>query len=165
MSGVRFHPWQVRALTASLLALPGLAGCGAGDHLSGVAALRCPAPQGEFGPTDCAIVAGVARDGSGQLLGLPSIRADSTIPRVAYLYASNTVHPGIDGTFEIIVVRSTRLTPPAAPDTATVELKAYSDANPSAGDRPAAAAAILMQFAPLGSIVRRSEATAPFLPR
>lgn len=142
-----------------------LSGCHPTGPIGGDEELRCPEPSGEFPSTDCAIVAGTARDSAGNPLALPAIRVDSAIPSVAYLYASGTVHPNADGSYEIIVFRVNRLRPPLAPDTATVELKAYGQLNPNAGDRPAAAASVVMQFAQLGGLVPRTAANARFSPR
>jgi len=140
-------------------------GCGRAADPLAAKDVRCPEPQGEFPPTDCAVVVGTARDSSGRPLTFPAIRVDSAIPRGAYLYASSTVHPSPDGSFEIVVLRVSRLLPPGIPDTATVELKAFTQANPKAGDRPAAAAPVLMRFSPLGEVVRPSVAAAVFAQR
>ena len=114
---------------------------------------RCPEPAGEFGPTDCALLRGVARAENGQpLAGMP-IRVDSVIRLVAYVYASNTVTTAPDGSFTLLVSRLSRLRQPTTPDTATVELKTYGTPDPKAGGTPTARAPVLMHFAELGKDV------------
>lgn len=127
---------------------------------------RCPLPQGEFGPTDCAIVRGVARDLNGQLLRMVPIRVDSVIPLVAYVYASALATTDDQGAFTLTVFRASRLTPITNPDTATVELKAYDHPNPNPRDIPMAKAPVRMTFAELGKPVTPTIVEAVFdIPR
>lgn len=114
---------------------------------------KCPSAQGEFGPTDCAIVKGVAKDGRGLTLPNAPVRVDSAIAQVAYVYASSTVTTGADGTFTLVVLRISRVKAPTVPDTATVEIKTYSVPNPTAGAVPAGRAKIRMRFAEMGQPV------------
>lgn len=96
----------------------------------------------------------------GQILaGLP-IRVDSVVG-ANYYYASNATVSGSDGRFNLVVVRENRLKPPADPDTATVELKAYAT-TPRPRDNAIARAPVLMNFAPMGQPVKPSVVEAVF---
>ena len=125
---------------------------------------ECPAPQGEFPDTDCAVVRGLARTPGNQPLALKAIRADSFITLGGYVYASSTATTSADGTFRIVVGRVNRLKPRTVPDTATVELKTYASRDPKAGETPDARAPVLMYFAELGKPVRPTIVTAIFVP-
>jgi hypothetical protein len=125
---------------------------------------QCPPPQGEFPPTDCAVVRGIARMPDGQPLVVKPIRADSFIPSLAYVYSSKTAITTGDGSFTIVVNRINRLKPRTSPDTATVELKTYASQDPKAGETPAARASVLMYFAELGAPVTATVVTLHFVP-
>ncbi len=121
----------------------------------------CPPPPGEFPPTDCALVRGIAKVMGGQVLpGIP-IRVDSVVG-ANYYYASNTATSGSDGRFSLTVFRTNRLKPPTNPDTATVELKTYAKPNPQARDSAIGRAPVLMYFAELGRPVKPSIVEAIF---
>lgn len=144
-----------RFVIAGVAAVIVIAGCGSSDPqeppLQKVD--RCTLPQGEFIPSDCALLRSIARAENGQpLAGIP-IRVDSVIRGVAYVYASNTATTASDGSFTLEVSRIARLRPPTTPDTATVELKTYGTPNPKAGGTPTARAPILMHFAEVGKVV------------
>ena len=112
----------------------------------------CPPPGGEFPPTDCALVRGVAKDASGQVLANIPIRVDSII-HPNFVYASGPTASGADGRFSLTVFRGARVRPPTSPDTATVELKTYAAPNPRSRDSATARAPVVMHFAPLGQPV------------
>ena len=122
---------------------------------------ECPAPTGEFPPTDCALVRGVAKNASGQLLADLPIMVDSAVRLVGYAYASSPTVSNKDGSFELTVFRISRMKPRTVPDTATVEIKAYA-ALPTAGDSAIASAAVRLEFAELGKPVRVSAIEAMF---
>jgi hypothetical protein len=73
---------------------------------------------------------------------------------MGYAYASNAASTDAMGRFGLIVFRENQFQPPATPDTATVYIKLYESA---AAARPGAATddslAVLMKFAPMGTIV------------
>lgn len=115
---------------------------------------ECPAMQGEFPPTDCAIVRGTVRSPAGvPRVGFP-VRVDSMVPQVGYYYASTTTVTNADGLFELTVYRVSRLEPVTSPDTARVEIKTYPTTDPRPGDPPTARVRVLMYFAELGETVR-----------
>lgn len=122
----------------------------------------CPTIPGEFLPTDCAIVRGVARNAQGQALGGSAIRVDSATPQV-YHYASNSALTAADGRFSLTILRIYRLTPPTNPDTATVEIKSYPGTDPRPHDVPDGRAAIRMNFAELDRAVKATLGDAVFL--
>ena len=150
------HLQNLRMPVVRVVAAIAIASCGNGDPqeppLQKVD--RCTLPQGEFIPSDCALLRGIARAENGQPLagGIP-IRVDSVIRGVAYIYASNTAWTAPDGSFTLEVSRIARLRPPTTPDTATVELKTYGTPNPKAGGTPTARAPVLMYFAVVGHVV------------
>jgi len=114
----------------------------------------CPTVQGEFPPTDCAIVRGAVRTPSGvPRVGFP-VRVDSMVPEVGYYYASSTALTNSDGVFEMTVYRVNRLQPRTQPDTARLEIKTYATTDPRPGDHPTGRVRVLMYFAELGETVR-----------
>ena len=121
----------------------------------------CPT-AGEFGPTDCAIVRGVAREATGALAVQLAIRVDSIVPPNGFLYTSNTVITDKNGHFEIAVGRDIRFEPRTIPDTARIELKSYPGSDPKPHDPAKARAWVLMYFAELGAPVKVSVVTAVF---
>ena len=122
----------------------------------------CPIREGEFLPTDCAIVRGIARDSSGQIAAALAIRVDSIFGLTAYSYASNATMTDANGRFELVVNRVNRITPPTVPDTARVELKSYPGTDPKPRDIAQARAWVLMYFAELGHPVRPTVVEAVF---
>ena len=131
----------------SLMLLLGWACGGAPTHPN---ADKCPEAPGEFHPTDCALVRGVARNTRGEILRDLPVMVDSSVRLVGYAYASAPAQSGADGSFELTVFRINRMKPLTVPDTATVEIKAYA-AMPSAGDSAIARYAVKLHFAELGA--------------
>lgn len=127
---------------------------------SGPGASPCHS-QGEFPPTDCAIVRGRAVDGEGRGIAQLGLRVDSMVAG-SYVYSSGGVATDSDGRFLLSVRRVNRLTSPTSPDTARVDIKAYGTSVPRAGDQPVARASTLMRFAPLGVPVDTTTATLVF---
>lgn len=113
----------------------------------------CPPPGGEFPPTDCALVRGTAKNGSGQVLAGIPIRVDSVI-HPNFVYGSSPTTSGADGRFSLTVFRVARVRPPTDPDTATIDLKTYATPNPLPRDSATARAPVVMHFAPLSQPVR-----------
>ena len=122
-------------------------------------AASCPRGQGEFPPTDCAVVAGRALDPAGRPLAGYVVRVDSFVRTVAYAYASDTATIAADGSFALLVHRINRLRPPASPDTATVEIKVYRGSAWRPSDAPVGRAPVRMRFAPLGTRVDATPAS------
>jgi len=87
---------------------------------------------------------------------------DSAIASVGYAYASLSTATDASGRFMLVVFRVNRLKPRTVPDTATVEIKAYNNGQPRAGDTAIARAPVLMKFAELGAVVERTQVTARF---
>ena len=115
---------------------------------------ECPPPEGEFPPSDCAIVRGSVRSPAGvPIVGFP-VRVDSLVPDVGYYYASSAALTDEDGLFELTVYRVNRLQPITTPDTARVEIKTYATTDPHPGDPATARVRVLMHFAELGATVR-----------
>jgi hypothetical protein len=144
----------------AMLATACVAGVPTGDDDPQNASV-CPPPNGEFPPTDCAIVWGTAKspDG-GALVGIP-IRVDSVVGG-GWNYSSNTVVTGRDGRFNLIVFRVDRWVPPTDPDTATVELKTYGPGGARPHGVAIARAPVLMYFAELGQPVTPTVVDAVF---
>lgn len=121
----------------------------------------CPSGAGEFPPTDCAIIDGRAVDGQGRAVSRLGLRVDS-IGASGYAYASDAVVTDSEGRFVLTVLRINRFQPPTTPDTATVDVKAYTNTSPNPGDSPVSRAPVRMRFAPLGRPVERTQATLTF---
>ena len=140
-----------RALVLLALALPGCESA----LINPIGDLdECPTLQGEFPPTDCAIVRGSVRSPSGvPRVGFP-VRVDSLIPQVGYYYSSSTALTNADGLFEVTVYRVNRLLPITEPDTARIEIKTYATTDPRPGENPTGRVRVLMYFAELGETVR-----------
>jgi len=102
-----------------------------------VSADRCPEAQGEFPPTDCAILEGVAVGPDGTALAGLAVRVDSFVPGRGYAYTSNAGITDASGAFRLVVFRVNRLEPVTVPDSATVEVKSHDQPNPKAGRRRA----------------------------
>lgn len=144
------------------LAAPLLVGCSGPDLADPASEPRCPVPNSEFPPTACAIVRGVAMTPDGRLLSQLPIRVDSGHPATGYHYTSGPAMTGQDGSFELLVHRDLILASVTNPDTARVEIKAYSTAPPRPQDPAIARAPVLMHFAPLGQPVKPSVVVARF---
>jgi len=114
-------------------------------------------PEIEFGPSHCALVRGVARDRFGQALAGVAVRADSVICCLLVVYGSGTAVTRSDGSFDLMVTRHARPTPPTTPDTVRMNLLLYyRDRQAAALDPPDARAPVLMWFAEIGKEVPRT---------
>ncbi len=121
----------------------------------------CGASSGEFGETDCALLDGVAIGSlSGQPLVGITLRIDSAVAGVGYVYVSNAVRTATDGKFSLTVSRINRLRALTDPDTVTLELKAFTTSSGRPGDQANAAAAVQVRFSPSGQIPTSSVVTA-----
>lgn len=102
-------PWAVPCPWCLAGALV-IVGCSGPDPVDPVRESRCPVPNSEFPPTDCAIVTGIAEAMDGRrLVNLP-IWVDSG-PPTAYHYTSSPTLTKEDGSFELLVHRQLRLEP------------------------------------------------------
>jgi hypothetical protein len=119
---------------------------------------ECPPPQGEFPPTDCALVQGRLVNSQGTPLAGVGVRVDSVLSPIGYAYTSGGVTTDSRGDFELIVLRVNRFEPPTTPDTATVAIKLYQRPSPPPGEAFFAAVPVRMTFAPLGDPVERTNA-------
>ncbi len=155
------------ASTAALLLLIGTACATTETTDADIDVRSCPIPGGEFGPIGCAIVQGVAWQ-DGQRLAMTPIRGEGC-NGVSFVgpYASSTARTDQTGAFTLTIgwiepLSSTRRTPP---DTATVELRTFSQASPSACAAASARAHLIAHFAANGSVVRLTGADSlVFLP-
>ena len=118
----------------------------------------CPEPSGEFPPTHCAFVTGRLTAAGVPIAGA-GLRVDDFVPPVGYAYASDAAATDAQGRFRLLVLRLNEFREPSVPDTATVYVKIYSSA---AVATPGAATtdslAVLMSFAPMGTMVDTTEA-------
>jgi hypothetical protein len=119
---------------------------------------ECPPGEGEFPPTDCALVKGRLLNPQGSPLAGVGVRVDSARFGLGYAYASNGVTTNGNGDFKLVVMRVIRFGPPPSPDTATVAIKLYQQPAPSVGATPFAAVPVRMTFAPLGDPVEPTSA-------
>jgi len=143
-------------------ALLSLAVACSGTQLVTPDAQRCPQPSGEFGPTDCAIVEGLAFSSSSLMLVGQALAVDSAVPMVGYAYDSNVAVTDGSGSFHLTVYRVSRLRPLTTPDTASIEIKAYAGPSPKAGTIPIGRALVRLTFAPLGALITTSTVAAHF---
>lgn len=115
---------------------------------------KCPLSASDFPPHACAIVTGFARDALGAPLAGYGLRVDSLLPGRGYQYDSNASTVRADGSFRFEVYRISGAIRPAVPDTATVELKLYTDPQPRPRDfSHVQTFPTRMTFAPLGQLV------------
>lgn len=144
-----------------LVLIGGLAcGNGAGPELEA----PCPAPQGEFPPTDCAYVEGRLSLSGGSPAAGRGVRVDSFVRSFGYAYVSDAVAADGEGRFQLLVFRINRFEAPTVPDVATISVRLYSDAAAARpGAPPEASTAVPMSFAPMGAVVdtTRVEIVAP----
>jgi hypothetical protein len=112
----------------------------------------CLAPVVEFTPTDCAVL-------SGRLLGPTGVLAaygvvvDSAVPLVGLAYSSDPVRTGADGEFTLTVYRVARFAVPTDPDTASIEIKVFTDPDRAAGGRtPDARGFVRLLFTRTGAV-------------
>jgi hypothetical protein len=112
----------------------------------------CLAPVFEFEPTDCAVLAGRLMGPVGALAA-HGVLVDSVVPLVGLAYSSDVVRTSTDGLMILTVYRVTRLTAPTQPDTATIEIKVFTDpATAVAGRPPDARGFVRLLFTPTGSV-------------
>jgi hypothetical protein len=117
----------------------------------------CPEPSGEFPPTHCAFVTGRLTSAGAPVAGA-GLRVDDFVPPVGYAYASNATATDALGRFSLLVFRLNEFQPPSVPDTATVYVKLYPTfAAAKPGAATAESLAVLMTFAPMGTVVDTSE--------
>ena len=87
------------------------------------------------------------------------LRVDDFVAPVGYAYVSDGAASDAQGRFTLLVLRLNEFRPPTVPDTATVYVKVYSSQSVA---EPGAAAtdsvAVLMSFAPMGTVVDTTEA-------
>jgi len=118
----------------------------------------CPEPSGEFPPTHCAFVTGRLTAAGTPVAG-GGVRVDDFVAPVGYAYSSNAAATDAQGHFSLLVFRINEFRPPSVPDTATVYVKVYPSA---AAATPGAATtdtvAVVMTFAPMGTVVDTTEA-------
>jgi hypothetical protein len=116
-------------------------------------AAPCPEPTGEFPPTACAYLEGRLTAGGVPITGA-GLRVDEFVPTVGYAYASGPAGTDALGRFGLLVLRINEFEPPAVPDTATIFVKIYpTEAGAVEGVPPEDSVAVLMSFAPMGTVV------------
>lgn len=112
----------------------------------------CLAPVVEFSPTDCAVLAGRLMGPTG-VLAAHGVVVDSVMPLIGLAYSSDPVRSSADGEITITVYRVARFTVPTDPDTASIELKVFTDPDRAAGGRtPDARGFVRLLFKPSGAI-------------
>jgi hypothetical protein len=137
-----------------------LGGCADGSPASPVA-LECPAAQGEFPPSGCAIVTGVALRMNAEPLVNIFVRVfdDNASTEV---YAPEPVRTGPTGEFQLVVYRIQSLSEqPRESETSSVSINAYTS-TPIEWAQPSARAVANLHFAPLGAAVPASTAELRF---
>ena len=149
---MRFPDMPIHRTYCTLAFVCTIAACSRG-LTSGDAELRCPAAAGEFPPHACAVVRGRAVDRAGRPIPALGVHIDSFVRERGYAYSSRGTQTGVDGRFELTVLRINEFTTPSAPDTATIQIKAVPGVVPAPGSSAAARAAVRMRFAPMGSRV------------
>lgn len=149
--------FRFRALAVTLPLL----GCGSTHIVEGT--YRCVL-EGTFEATDCAVLLVAARDAAGNPLGLLPVRVDSMVPSLGFAYLSESGLTAVDGGVILQVFRVNRFEQQTTPDTATVFVNGYADANPAIGATPISRAAVVMRFAPVGEVVPPTTGVATFLP-
>lgn len=148
----------------AVAALAGLlVGC-SGSTGPAASAAPCPAPTGEFPPTDCAFLVGRALSEGGTPLAGMGIRVDSLVPPVGYAYSSSATTTDAAGSFQLLIFRINRLRAPDSPDTATVGIKVYAEPVPPPGRVPLSQAWLKLHFAPLGQRVDTTRADLSYPP-
>jgi hypothetical protein len=112
----------------------------------------CLAPVVEFTPTDCAVLTGRLRGPSG-VLADHGVLVDSAVALVGLAYSSDPARTNAAGDFTLTVYRVIRLTVPTDPDTASVEIKVFTDPDRAAGGRtPDARTFVRLRFARTGAV-------------
>ncbi len=112
--------------------------------------MPCPAPTGEFPPTDCAFLVGQAVSQTGVPLAGLTVRAESIAPQLGYVYASAPTTTADGGAFELIIHRLRRVQVPISPDTVTLGIKVYAGPTSSVGAVPLTEVGVRLRFGPMG---------------
>lgn len=150
-----------RRVLASTLALGlALAACGDDSGLNVSDSPRCPSAFGEFGPTACAIVRGVALGVNGAALQRIAVQIDSITPE-GDRYASSLTALQPNGQFELTVFRIPSLSrivasPVAGVDTVSLVFKAYGTGGSVQPSEVLGRATAMLEFARLGAEVKTS---------
>ena len=91
------------------------------------------------------------------------LRVDDFVAPVGYAYASDASGTDAEGRFSLLVFRLNEFRSPTVPDTATVFVTIYSSASAAEPGAPRAdSLAVLMTFAPMGSVVDTTKAELTF---
>jgi len=131
------------------LIIAALAAC---DSTGPEASPPCLAPVFEFQPTDCAVLAGRLMGPTG-VLAAHGVLVDSVVPLIGLAYSSKVSRTTADGEIFLTVYRVTRFTAPTQPDTATIEIKVFTDPDRAAAGRTADARGFVrLLFAPTGAV-------------
>lgn len=120
--------------------------------------LRCVF-SGEFPPTDCTFVRGVALRENGEPWAGLVVHVDSAVPMVGYAYASNAASTDDRGRFSMQVVRVNRLVPRTDPDTVVIEFKGLHISS----TRPVGRALLRLRFVPQDSLVIPTDTVLRFI--
>ena len=87
------------------------------------------------------------------------LRVDDFVAPVGYAYTSNAASTDRDGRFSLLVLRLNEFRAPTVPDTATVYVKVYSGVSAAQPGAPTTdSVAVVMSFAPMGTVVDTTEA-------
>jgi hypothetical protein len=87
------------------------------------------------------------------VLASHGVVVDSAVPLVGLAYSSDPARTGADGEFTLTVYRVTRFALPTDPDTASVEVKVFTDPDRAAGGRtPDSRGFVRLQFARAGAV-------------
>jgi hypothetical protein len=112
----------------------------------------CLAPVVEFTPTDCAVLTGRLMGPTG-VLAAHGVVVDSAVALVGLAYSSDPARTSPEGEFTLTVYRVTRFALPTDPDTASVEVKVFTDPDRAAGGRtPDARGFVRLLFARAGAV-------------
>lgn len=118
----------------------------------------CPEAKGEFGPSHCAYVTGRLTAAGTPIAGA-GLRVDDFVAPVGYAYASDAAATDAQGRFSLLVLRLNEFRSPTVPDTATVFVRVYSSASAAEPGAPRTdSLAVLMTFAPMGTVVDTTKA-------
>jgi hypothetical protein len=81
------------------------------------------------------------------------LRAGLFVPSYGYQYISDAVPTDAQGRFRMVVLRMVAFQPPTIPDTVTLYIKVYSGVSIQQYPLPIDSEAVLMTFAPMGTVV------------
>jgi len=128
------------------------------DSTSPQAPPPCLAQVVEFSPTDCAVLTGRLLGPTG-VLAAHGVVVDSVVPLVGLAYSSDPVRTTGDGEFTLTVYRVARFAVPTDPDTASVEIKVFTDPDRAAeGRTPDARGFVRLWFARAGAVADTTRA-------